>query len=406
MGSGRGKARRQQGVSKLVPGSVEEQLEAAMQQPDDLQPAVQTAAMTTTSTDVGNLPWSNKTSLRKLGLDVGDLEEKVTQWNRDLSPRMFTVGLTETPDGEPIVGLVYQTDYRAEEEYGVRDLRKAITGDDPRNFQMTDEAKEHVAFFDGVRGMVLSTRRLPESHVKWGYEVGDPEKKIGRSFADNYESFYDSSLPYSQGVEAGRNLSWKQVTELRQIAKDLGIKPLPSRKRDLVNAISTAPNLKRENPERWPGYFHYGNEMVFRAEGDGATAKVLEKLMDAAKHGTLGIGDASGPFSSGMFFYDTRDETPGLVDQREAGFDWYDEKMTELKPVADKLKEKGHNWFFLGKPHEINGEIKYWLNGSSGPGYNKQPFGWYTLAELESEKFVADLKAKEAEKAAEKTAKK
>lgn len=344
-----------------------------------------TAAFSSTLGAQSQETWSNTTSLPRLGITADELRDNAKDWMHDLSPRTFSVTYTDTPDGEPIIGLAYQTDYKYEEEAGVGELRKAITGDNPRNFCMTAKARNNFALFADKNAITLSIWPVIDKNPNW-----DPKS--------NYGDEWDYGVPYAQGIEESPSkLSWEKIPQLRERAKKLGIKPLPSKKNILVSAISSHPNTAKKSPEKWPGYFQRGDKLTLRADGDGLAARVLTKLVDAAENGTLGIGDSSGPFSTGIFLYDTRDETPGLITQREADFDWYDERMAELKPVREELEEKGFKWYFLGKPAEIDGKTKYWLNGQAGKGY-KQPSGWYTLDELRSEKFIKDAKQRELER--------
>lgn len=74
-----------------------------------------------------------------------------------------------------------------------------------------------------------------------------------------------------------------------------------------------------------------------------------------------------------------------------------------LDEVAAELRAKGYRWHFFGIPRnragepwtDLKGQGRYWFNGSqSGEGrgrLTKQPFGWFTLAEMRAEKFAEGL---------------
>lgn len=342
---------------------------------------------------LSDLAWSNATSLAKLGLTADQVAEAC---EARTSPQTFVASYCETPDGDPMMGLVHQTDYKAEEEWGIGDLRKAITGDDPRRFCMTESAFAHIAVFSDVNAIALSTRPMSTQSPAWGEElVGLPS-----GYGDDWER----KLEFARDTYDIAN-KWMKMDVLRAKARELGIRPLPRSKTDLVAAIAASPDLQL--PERWPAIFSYGKTLVLRADGDGLAARIVAKLADAAMSGTLGIGSSSGPFHSGLFFYDTRDETQQLVEEREAHFDWHDARMAELEPVMTELESRGHRWYFLGKPSENTRDgvtaVRYWLNSHSYPGIG-QPSGWYTLQELLDEKFIEDRKADNARREAEKAA--
>jgi hypothetical protein len=304
-------------------------------------------------------------------------------------------------DGTLVVGLCYQTDYRAEEERGVSELRSALTSDNMRRFQLADTAADNIAYFTDVRGMMLSTQKLTAHTLAWGEPI--PARW---DTSDVYAGDYSSRLHWQQERSAVR-FTWATVETLRQNAKKVGIRPLPRTKTELVAALEKHPDVyaTAKHPERWPAWFAHGDTLVLRAD-HGITADILDCLIDAAKAGTLGIGNGSGPFATGLFLYDTVDETDAMVAAREAQFDWYDARMAELEPVKAELKKRGHRFYFLGNPREgtwttANGKecgaTRYWLNGHGQP----QPCGWYTLDELLAEKFVADSRAKHEQRAAQ-----
>lgn len=329
---------------------------------------------------------SNQTALAELGITV----QQLTDHNERPVPKSFTVAWCETPDGDPIAGIVHQCDYRAEEEYGVGDIRRAITGSDIRQFCMTESGRHHAATFSDVRGLVLTSRPLDKPEFLWG------EPLHGDFQSWDYGRAWGSALPWTRRLDQVAN-TWMSMAELRNTARTLGIKPLPRSKADIVEAILIHPDAGHQLPDLWPGIFDSsGTTLVLRAEGETLTCRVIAKLADAIRVGTLGIGSASGPFHTGSFYYDTRDETPGLIQERTERFDWHDARMAELKPVKQTLEARGHRWYALGSPSVIapkgktEREVHYWLNGTSHPRYGGQPYGWYTLQELLDEKFVVD----------------
>lgn len=328
--------------------------------------------------------WSNQTSLALLGVDADTLRSLKDR----TSAETFTTAFMDTPDGDPIVGLAFQTDYDASQEHGIGEVRRALTGADPRRFCITENGMRHVCVFDDDRGMVLSSEALRDQQIAWGDELVHLHYGVGRT---TYIEQWDRQIPHVRS--SWHKLDRLTFTELKDTARQLGIRPLPRSRAALITAIDTHPDHVGQLPDIWPAPFVFGRDLVLRATGDSLAARVLRKLVDAARSGTLGMGSASGPFHTGSLFYDTRDETAGLIAARKAAHDWHDACMAELEPVADELRRRGHRWFFLGNPRTINGQLKFWLNGMALQ--RRQPYGWYTLEELRAEKFVADANARD-----------
>lgn len=334
-----------------------------------------------------------------------------------IGPQLAAAVTSTRDDGSQIVGMLYQLNYRAEEEFGVGDLMKNLTGPDPKNLTVT--APDHVAVFTDVPGLVLSTRPMPARELPWG---ADPE--TGNTTADwmgrerkagwrhPYATFYLDTLPYARQDPLARQLRLGRVTmaTLREKAEEVGLpRPWARSKHALTDQLLTSAEYREsvDLVEAWPGWFDDGRHLVLRAD-DGPTRVVMEALQEAVAAGKLGLTTHSGPFSAGVFVYDTRDETPASIQARHDAVDWHRARMDELEPVAAKLRQAGHSWYFLGSPRLAKDDhgsdvVKYWLNGASGgvaadgTRCRRQPFGWYSLAELEAEKFIRDAVAREAE---------
>lgn len=300
-------------------------------------------------------------------------------------------------DGTRVVGLVYQADYRYEEEEGVGSLVRRLTGTDGRDVVLTPVAANCVARFADVNGFVLSTQTLPTRTYAWGDDLRKGEQT---GYVPDYVSTWDQDLPYLRDDAFGRRVSRGDVTvaELRARAQELGLTGLPRKKADLAALLLASPEYLAtvKVAEAWPAWFAHGVQLVVRADA-GPAATIVEALGDAIDAGALALSMYRGPFASGLFLYDARDESGAVRTQRSAEVDWYDAKMADLEPVIAELKALGHRWYFLGKPRQTqNGEVKYWLNGSTGgvtrdgTRYRGQPCGWYTLEELRAEKFAYD----------------
>lgn len=297
-------------------------------------------------------------------------------------PTQFGPGFFDQPGGDPLVGLNYMTDYRHEEEKGSQKLREAVTGKDPRNFVMTQRGADYVTAFADKTALLLSTRNLQQHPPKWG----DPLTPWGR--ATSYVRNFTDNVAYTRGIN--RSQFWSdKVPDLRRKAKEAGITPLPKTRKLLEDALIE--HMIANTPERghlWPGWFSDGEHLVLRAD-DGVTKQILDRLIAAAQRGTLGIGDRSGPFATGLFFYDAAEETAELVRDREAAFDWHDARMAELEPVKDELEADGYPMFFLGIPERTaDGHVRYFMNSGAGGKLAKSVSGWFTLEQLKDRSFV------------------
>lgn len=368
---------------------------------------------------------SNATALAELGLTREQLE--AFDGHRYSRPRSFTLASVETPDGDPIVGLEYRCDYRAEEEWGMGRLAKTVTGDENRNFGMTEKGRAHVAWFSDGSGIILSDEPLPKQVYEWGEPISTSrwDEPRPNSIEDDYARFWQDDI--WAGVRRELNLDyWAKVPELREAAKKLGIKPLPSKRDDLINAIAAAgaESLPREenDPGTFPGWFHDGHRFILRATDDSPTSRALKRLVRAAQDGTLGIGGstAGNPFGRGFFIYETRDETPELNKEIDEAFAFHEAAMSAIEPVLEQLKSWGLRWYFVGNPRpsgrksehyrpaEPEGEIAYWVKGLRAEGYfspsaelraafgdeiaqlftKNDLAGWFTGSELGDKNFI------------------
>jgi hypothetical protein len=317
---------------------------------------------------------SRETIWDRLNLSLSDTE----RWDRP-SVASFCPGVYVGPDGSVIAGLAYRTDYRAEEEYGSRKLREIVTTENPRQFKMTPEARRKVTVFTDVVGVAFHAKNYGDfpKFARWGDRLDD----YGGT---DYARAWEERKGYTRGYPGWSYFGARGVPDLRREAKELGITPLPIKRADLENAISE--RLGPTHPDVWPAWFEDGNHLILRAD-NGMAFEILKALIDAIENGSLGIGDGSGLFSTGMFFYDTRDETVALRKQRERDFDWYDARMKEVEPVIEALRPNSLQ-FHLGSPMlGEDGTVSYYMSRSfSKPGRYREyenEYGRFTLLELE-----------------------
>lgn len=150
---------------------------------------------------------------------------------------------------------------------------------------------------------------------------------------------------------------------------------------------------------RIPVWFSTGDVLVVPRKRDALLDACLDYLVtEAREHNALALVNISGPFSTGAHIHSLRDIGPLQTAHMEAESREYVRRMDLLAPVRQELEERGHGFYFLGKPKTLRRKgdedpvDAYWLNGMAGkaPHTHPQPYGWYTLEELLAEVFVED----------------
>ncbi len=259
-------------------------------------------------------------------------------------PGVFDIGGDRGEVLASMPGLSFRTDYAAEQEWGVGDLRKALIGDD---WRMNEEAANHIAVCSDRTAFALSARPLEVREFKWGEHVE--------------MCFGDYQAEYRQAWDRWRS------------------------RRERFPALSDHDNY---------AWFDTGRTLVVRADS-GPAADTVSYLCQAIGKGSLGLGSASGPFHTGLLIYDSDDETEALINHRRLQQEWHDEQMVALAPIAQQLESEGYRPYFLGKPTEITRygvtEVRYWLNGEMWvrtDGSRSQCAGWWTLDELRTKAFL------------------
>lgn len=319
----------------------------------------------------------------------------------DSMPGCFTLAWTDNGAGDPLVGVAWMTNYKAEEEFAARDLLSGLTGPNIRNFTLTTQARNQVAVIEDIddtngEAIALVLSVTPDTfsaeadrvaRTSWGQSWG---RWASFDRPASYPEEFKTRLTHAQGLPW--DLSWKPVSQLRDMAKEVGVRPLPSRKQQLVEAIVSSPAFAEsaQRPHTWPAVMDQWKTLVLRAD-HGPVALVLKRLAEAADAGRLGIGSGSGPFCTGVFLYDTADEHPELVAKRESDLDYYEAQMAKVSHVEAALKERGYTVYFLGNPCRINPRGRFeepqdvfWLNAYHG---RTSVAGYYTLDELTTAQF-------------------
>lgn len=283
-----------------------------------------------------------------------------------------------------VVALSYSCDFKAEEEYGVGALRTAFASAGvllpfmdgpakPRGFTPHQHDLVHrtedAMFFATASYHLASVQRARKGLV----HVDEAARgQASRRFA----------------------LEATTMAELRTMAPP-GV-TVPRRKNDLVALLLDIETERQEDSGVYGGWFQNGQTLALPRRG--VMGLMLDHLWEAAQRGTLLVGSAGNvAFGSGLTILDAEDLTERAQEMILEINLIYAQRMADLEPVAAHLKAEGHRWFFLGKPTVLgDGQVHYWLNGYGGP--EGQPFGWYTLEELRAEKFLDDLRERNAEK--------
>lgn len=285
---------------------------------------------------------------------------------RELSTRQATVGLVKTEEGaDPIVGVLYTGDYRAEEEYGIAHISKALR--------------------EGSYGP--DDIYYTEDQTGFGYFIAKGERSydFDAAAARNMEPAKKRASIGEEPRERDR-LRWElsnnlKATELRERAKDHGIKPLPSTKDQLVQVILDveAPGESVTTPA---GEFSNGDVLVIASDNPTMKA-VMTKAAEAHKTGDLRMANSSNPFSRGVVFYDDRDVTSSAKADQIREEEALLAAEARIQPVWDRLKSGGS--VFAVSP-SVDGattdvsQIQYWLNYA--PKSRPQIFGWYNENQL------------------------
>jgi hypothetical protein len=323
-------------------------------------------------------------------------------------PRQFNLAVADTPDGELLVGLSYRCDYRAEEEWGIRDIRKAL-GIENDQWLIARDRRNHIGHFADAASLIISVDPLSTDGILWGSDVATQmgsnvaRGSVARGesrFAEYYDQYFIETLSSAHRFPtSGYSLKWKKIPELKEIAKELGLVKLPTKKTDLIARIlqSDAYRASAETPDIWPGWFHDGTALILKADC-GIVAETLNLLYEASLAGTLALGGGEMIFGTGLSFYDGADVGPRLQQERTDMILWRAEQAKALEPVMVELENRGYNMIRIGKAQIQELEdgtevIRYWLNGNINQ-YSRNVYGWYSLEELLSEKFLDDAKEK------------
>lgn len=332
------------------------------------------------------------------------VKDRLPEERRSPDPRQAGIIVVDNLGGDPLVGITYRADHRAEEESGTGDLRRAFhERAHPSAFIPVEEAKSSEVVAK-IKERPVQRRSNPDS-VQADLLFLSEEMVGFRVRQFNFSHEYDlgeAKRALSDGEAYANGVSVPSSCEPRAVlvekAKALGI-PIKNRNRaDLSAEIYRVMMEAAPESTVHPGWFRSGTILVLPRTKDTFGA-VLEGLIEAAQAGflTFGLG-GFGPFGSGLSMFDERDlseaSRQNIIEQGQQ----YRERMEALVPYAGLVRHRLGGFFFLGNPRtNADGEVTYWLNGHTttlSNGQRAQPFGWYTLKDLELGKYLADAESK------------
>lgn len=304
--------------------------------------------------------------LLALGHTREDIDAAVAEGHRKHGNRkIYLTSATQDGSDDPLVGVTYTGDYRAEEERGLGLICDRLA--DPDRDQST------------IASIVEHNDHL--------YFVIEAESYHWRALDDMIDRIESAEQRASDGPyypEYFQDQS-KSVAAMRAELKGL-VTPLPRTRKELLDAIRVH---VRGLPEREAiGEFHRGDWLIM-APADDLMTDALALLFDATTTNDLRFGGSSNPFSRAVSFYDDRDLTPETVEQARAAQHWHDTQMAAIADVEARLMDKGTLYAITpgrlapgDRPMGDYWFINYYpkVNKAADPRYGVS--GWMTRDEL------------------------
>jgi len=304
--------------------------------------------------------------LRSEGITDELLEERFAE---ESNTRMSTVGYTMSEDAQAkAVGLTYGGDYKAEEEWGMAAITKALANGEygPDDVLVYTKGDSTVLAIRGERTRAWTPDTETNTYLK-------------RSEAEAL-SRYDSYTPYELW-DTKMTVQNKSVADLRAELKGK-VTPMPKTKPELIDAVV---KLRVNKEFRTPaiGEFQTGAALVIVTK-DPLEAKLMAKLKESHDGGNLRVGSTQNPFGRSALFYDDRDLTRShkaeLIRQEEAN----KAATAYIAETKERLNAVGNVYAVSTRVDPNLADVRdstYWLNLS--PRGRKQIFGMFTKDQLE-----------------------
>lgn len=300
--------------------------------------------------------------------------------------RQSGIGYLSTEDGDDrVVGVSYEGDHKAEEEWGLAAITKGL-----REGKFEKDDVEYIE----QKGKGILIIKGESTYMDADYRSRSAGTALSRF--NNYEDWDTKRDRWKTERKYGN----KKVSEIREEFKGK-IKPLPTKRDDLIKAVH---NFENGTPEEkiTPPQGEFQNGKVLSIVSDNkAMMATMRKAKEAHDNGSLRVGSSNNPFSNGVVFYDDRDVSrASKVDQVKAEeANAHANKMIEDDSAA--LKKKGSLYYAgarLGGDIENLKDARYWVNYSPGrsqssiPGAEKQVFGYFSrddIKEMANDDFSA-----------------
>lgn len=316
---------------------------------------------------------------------------------RNSLPKTARLVEVENKGGQPVVGLTYRTDYRYEEENGIGEIRNAFM----ETMNASDFfAVEHRLMPEYKTSPQLSGKRQVELVKVYDdvvafcitaepWDLDNEIKEARKDFSTRFPSRSNmkfseySALKWGSKKNAMDEAARRKIVGRSKMTKDQLIKAI----------VATEPDSTLRS-----GSLHFGNALVIERTDD-QFGEFLDYLVAAAENGTLYVGNASGPFHSGITLLDARDVSDESKDEIADMNAFYRQAMEDLTPVVEEMRERGHFAYALGNPSKFKeGETRYFLNSTHidlGEGFGRhQVYGWFTLAELSNGEYIEAMRDK------------
>lgn len=271
--------------------------------------------------------------------------------------RIAIVMVAQDGSDDPVIGVQYGGDFRAEEEWGIPEISKALRDGDWKRRLFTGNVEGH--FYLGL-------------HADQGVNHWRGQEHIDTRTAEALRRARLEAEWKAKSVTRG-----KTAQQLRTGLRDAGVEgPLPRTKVELEDMYR---RIVGKVPERVSvGEFHYGDTLIMLPAAPVLEA-TLRILADAGKH--LRMGGSSSPFDRGAVLFDDRDLTGETVEAMRAREDYLRRMNRKAEPIRKALAEKGFVYALTPGRRE-NGEDLFFLNYSPHDRRFKQQSGWFTLAQL------------------------
>lgn len=298
----------------------------------------------------------------------------------DLHINTSAVVYADLGNGRTIRGISHRTDYKYEEEMGVGSLASML-----RQFAHPDTWIAKESALDGEVSLADTQEPLiAHSTDEWAiFLASNAVYALDRAISDAENN--------KEIVSGTRYTRWEyeceKVPALRAKAKERGIKPLPTRKAELIDALMDTEVA--ENTPLKASRMYYDKFLLLPRNTGDEYGEMVEKLLDAARHGTLHAGSiGNNPFMSSITLYDARDLTEEEVNAICTANAWERDQMAGVEELKDKLRDMypGSVIYALGSPRMgEDGKTYYWINIARvllSNGKRSQIMGRYTEEEM------------------------